>query len=633
MIATSFRRLRHLFATPNPWPELIQDCRHYELGFEPLSDMELATRLAVIRAQLIQQAGDDNSWHAEVAALGAEAIRRTLGFRLHDVQLFGALATAAGAIIEMRTGEGKTVVCGLAALIRSAQDLSVHVATTSDYLAERDHATLAPAFNLLETSSGVLRRDAHATETRHVYAQRITYGPGYLFGFDYLRDQIQLQAEEQIVLGRHVLQAIDGRDPTERLLQHLHQTIIVDEADSVLIDEATTPLILSGQQEHQPAAAEAYVFATDVARLLEEVTDYEATDNGRRIRLTRSGHDRVHAALRERSGLLLLRPWTTYVENALYAMKNLQRDEHYVVTDQKVRLVDQYTGRLFDDRTLRNGLHQAVEAKEQLEIQPPNRAMAQITRQQFFKLYDRVCGMTGTASGSESELGYFYQTHVVSVPSHQPNQRHDHPTRFFRDDDSKIAAIVNDAIAVNSLGRPILLGTRTIHDSREVAQALATSGLKCTVLNGVQDEEESDVIAQAGLPGAVTVATNMAGRGTDIKLTAAARTAGGLHVIGTERHLSRRVDLQLAGRAARQGDPGSSRFYVSADDDLLAQHSPELASRLRQHCDEYGESFALTDAEVAQLQQRLEKQQFEVRRMLVQRDNWLNKVRESLAAE
>lgn len=565
-------------------------------------------------------------------AYSIEGIRRTLGFTLHDCQIQGAFATARGNIIEMRTGEGKTLVCGVASYLRSLVDCSVHVATTNDYLAQRDYETVQPMFELLGTPSASIGSKTEDEEKAIAYRKNITYGPGYLFGFDYLKDQLRLRGEEAVVLGRNVLQELDQVVQESKLMQLKHQSIIVDEADSILIDESTTPLILSGapDQESDEASTVGYTHAQKVASELEEDVDYTINRQTKQIELTDPGLESIHQSLERLGRFFLCLPWQNYIQNALFAVHFLKRDHQYVVQDQQIKLVDEFTGRIFDDRTLQKGLHQAVEAKEQIPINPPNQTLARITRQRFFQLYDVVCGMTGTAANSENELKHFYKTNVVVVPPNVPDKRISHPTRFFRDFESKLRAIGQEVLARHKTGQPILIGTRTIEECRLIFQHLESIGVKALVLNGVQDEQEADIISDAGQPGAVTIATNMAGRGTDIKLNPMSLQAGGLHVIGTQCFESPRIDRQLAGRSARQGDPGSCQFFLSADDVLIERNDPRLQKRMIR-LSKQGESSTDLSREVAKLQSKIEKKQFEMRKSLVQQDKWLDQVRETFA--
>ncbi|QDT11197.1 preprotein translocase subunit SecA [Planctomycetes bacterium K23_9] len=592
---------------------------------DAVTDKQLADEFAQLRTDDV--ALDEKMVRA--AALGSAAVRRTMGFSMHDVQLKGALATARGAIIEMQTGEGKTVVSGVAAVIRASIDESVHVATTTDYLAERDHEAVEPIFALLGLTSAALSSEDKPEQCKQKYQCDIVYGPGYAFGFDYLRDQLTIREFESLTLGRDTLQCINGTDIRNSLIQTTHPCIIVDEADSVLIDEAATPLILSGSETYAESA-EAYTDALHLAFELEVDTDYTIDFRTRQIELTDAGRDRSYDFLKNVGRLDLSRPWTAYVENALFAQYLLVRDEHYVIQEDEIALVDQLTGRIFDDRTLRGGLHQAVEAKETLTINPPTRSLARITRQRFFQMYDTVCGMTGTASGSEAELLHFYKTPIVPLPPNVPCKRIQMPTRFFDSWDSKCKAIVVEVQRLVATRRPILIGTRTIRESVLLSELLGNHGIIGTILNGVQDDDEAQVIAKAGQPESLMIATNMAGRGTDIKLSEESRALGGLHVLATSCNSSHRVDRQLAGRSARQGDPGSCQFFVAADDDLFQQHGEKLSEQIKTAATPTGESPKDFSAHLFALQQMIERVSFDSRCKLVQHDNWMDSIRETM---
>ena len=616
--------------------EFVATVRQIEDQLDSVDDKTLRDHLQDLRAQ--QHSGverTDQQIQQDflcAAAVGAQAVQRTMGWRMHEVQLRGAMAAASGTIIQMQTGEGKTVVCGLTALIRTVFDQSVHVATTNDYLAERDLEAVQPMFQLTGTTSSVIRLDAKPQETMDSYRCQITYGPGYLFGFDYLKDQIKLKEEQSLNLGRVVLQAINGRNIGDELAQPIHQTIIVDEADSVLIDESTTPLVLSGGPDSNvnPESIHAYHLALKVAQGLTESVDYEVNLAERTIEITDDGNEQIHESLVELGRLELLQPWPTYIRNALFASHLLLCGEHYVVDEEEIKLVDQNTGRIFDDRTLRGGLHQAVEAKEGLEINPPNRTLARLTRQRFFQLYNTVCGMTGTAEGSEDEMLHFYRTPVVPISPHRPNKRIVLPDRFFKDQESKFAAIAQDVAERTKTGQPILIGTRTINESLLVDVELKKLGITAVLLNGIQDADEAKIIGKAGQVNAITIATNMAGRGTDIKLSKESKQLGGLHVVGAQRNTSRRVDGQLAGRSARQGDPGAAQFFICPDDDLFLKYGQKLAERLKASCGSDPECRKDYAAEVAELQARIERLQFELRCKLVRQDGWMDQARNAV---
>lgn len=622
------------FWSNNNTPSLdhrVQIVRDLEESFSTFTTKKLAEQFADVRKQSTVEASSVEPRN-RAAALGSVAVSHIMGFKLHDIQIKGALATADGSIIQMNTGEGKTLVCALSAIIRSAIDASVHVATTNSYLAERDHQSVEKIFQLLGISSSFIGPDSTPAEIRSGYRKNITYATGYMFGFDYLRDQISLREYEKVTLGRSVLEKINGEDVASKLNQTRHDTIIVDEADSVLIDESTTPLLLSGPTENvSESALFAYKLAHDLAASLDEDDDFLLDQQKKQIELTQIGIERIHQHMQEYGTIDLCQPWASYVTNAIYAEQFLDKDQDYVVADEKIKLVDQNTGRIFDDRSLRAGLHQALEAKEELEINPPNKTLARITRQGFFQLYNNVCGMTGTIDESEDEVKFFYRINVVTLPPNKPSQRIDLPDRFFKDWNSKLAAIVIDIQCRLKSKRPILVGTRSINESLIIEKALLASGIKCQVLNGIQDDEEALIISQAGQSGAITIATNMAGRGTDIKLSTESKQYGGLHVIGAQRFESRRVDRQLAGRAARQGDPGSSQFFISADDQLFFELGKSLRLKIVKHSNENGECNQNYSDDVAYFQSLIENRNFEARKKLVKQEHWLNQVRETVA--
>ena len=620
--ASDARRVRDI----NAWTRSV---RTLENAFSDRTLEQLSEQLASLRNEANKNTYDERFRIA--AAVIASAISKVRHFRLHDVQVAGAAASASGSIIEMQTGEGKTIVCAMSALLRSVFDTSVHVATTSDYLAERDFGENKELFERLKTSAGLLELGAKDAQTRANYRCRITYGPGYLFGFDYLRDQVKIRRAEQLVLGRSVLDSIHGRSIESELSQVDHQSIIVDEADSVLLDEASTPLILSEPQKNfNPDSLEAFQVACELEKQLQEGQDFVIDRVQRRARLTSQGERSIYENISGQNRIPLERPWTVYVENAIFAQHLLLRDEHYVVDGEEVKLVDQFTGRILDDRQLRGGLHQAVEAKEALPLRPANQTTSRLTRQTFFGLYDRVCGMTGTISGNEPEIEYFFDSKVSVFQPNLPSKRKSLPTRTFATIDAKLAALAEDLVQRSATGQPILVGTRTIRDSLQVSNALKHRRLEHVVLNGIQDQSEAEIVASAGQVGAVTIATNMAGRGTDIKLSQASRDLGGLHVACTQHNTSQRVDRQLVGRCARQGDPGTYQYWISAEDDLFQRFSPGLAARIRKAACKDGEVRKDFAGNILQLQSQLEAEQYQQRRSLVKQDHWMDQVRLNL---
>lgn len=561
-----------------------------------------------------------------------EVIRRTQGFLLHSVQIEAALASANGQIIEMHTGEGKTVVTGAAAILRVLVNQHVHVATTNDYLATRDYETLAPAFEMLGIKSGLLPREMNRTNSRRAYEGEITYGPGYQFGFDFLFDQITMRDHNPSQLGRSIVHQLSGFELEQQLVQcHGLDACIVDEVDSVLIDEATTPLILSFESDKKVSELP-FQLSLKVAHELLEDEHFRLDFREKQIEFTESGHLKIQEFRRARN-LQLERPWRSYVKSALHAKYFLMKNRDYVVQDGEVNIVDPFTGRIFDDRSWQGGLHQAVEAKENVEINTPRVSKARITRQRFMGFYQTLCGLSGTAMDGRRDFQEFYQVGVIPIPTHLPCRRQVHAPRFFADQEAKIGAMISEVRRLQKFGQPVLIGTGTIHDSIAIQEGFAAAGIDAVVLNGVQDQEEAEIVAAAGREGAITIATNMAGRGTDIKLTEVAKAAGGLHVIGASPNASARVDRQLVGRAARQGQPGSAQFFVSADDELLARFSPSLVKMILRQCAITGEANINGAQEIASLQSVCENEEFNRRQDMVRRDNWMDTVRDSLFGE
>ncbi|MEM7558593.1 MAG: preprotein translocase subunit SecA [Planctomycetota bacterium] len=603
---------------------------HWQCGLLELQESFQRLRQ---RAQQDKTAGSHSQSFLEVASLAVTAAESVFEFKLHDVQIAGAAAAASSTVVEMQTGEGKTIVCALAALIRSAFDSSVHVATTTEYLAQRDFESNLPLFQALGIDAGLLSSEASPAANRNAYRSPVTYGAGYLFGFDYLRDQVTLREQEKVVLGREVLNCILDESPESKLNQLEHQTIIVDEADSVLLDEATTPLILSGTSQCiAPETERLYELARSIACSLTESEHFLVEGRPAGVSLTEAGQVHAHEALTREHNPQLQRPWTEYIKQALFAEYQLRCNVDYVVDDDRVKLVDRNTGRIFEDRQLRAGLHQAVEAKEGVTIRASTEAIARVSRQRFFQLYENVCGLTGTIRDNESEVEHFYRSRVHALPTHKTCRRIELPTRFFVSREAKIQAIVHSCIQVAKTERPVLVGTESIDESLEIFELLKAKGQTASVLNGLQDADEAEVIAEAGRFGAVTIATNMAGRGTDIRLDEVARELGGLHVIACSRQTSSRIDRQLAGRCARQGDPGSCQFFVSAEDRLFQEHAPILIAKIQAAATE-GRTEVQQDfgPEIERLQQELEVRSFELRKDVFTQDEWLNQVRHSLA--
>ena len=570
----------------------------------------------------------------ERLAFGAEAVFRIQRFRLHDVQLMAIAASSFGKAVEMQTGEGKTLVAGITAYVRSLDGKGVHVATTNDYLAARDEEELAPIYELLGIRSAMLPAENSLLQKRAAYDAEVTYGPGYQFGFDYLHDQLTLREHSPNGLGQTTLREINGIDLKTLLGQNReHFFTVVDEADSVLIDEAVTPLVISAGPVDEKDATP-YLRAARFANELNEGKEFELQENGRRIELTDAGRIRIHEELQKnRKGMQIVRPWPEYIENALKAKHLFQRNEHYVVANDEVLIVDQNTGRIHPDRHWQGGLHQAVEAKESVPVQLRPSSIARITRQRYYGKYDRIAGMSGTMMNVQSEILSVYGMPTVKIPTNVPTRRKILRNRFFASWDAKLKAIANDCEKRNATGQPILIGTRTIRESTRVSEVLSARGLDVIVLNGIQDQEEAEIVAAAGRFGAITIATNMAGRGTDIKPCDRALQAGGLHVIGTEPNDSQRIDRQLIGRSARQGDLGSAQFFISAEDDLIESIAPEFGQQIVAASKRDGESKTDFSRSIKKLQKEKEETAFEARKALVAADNWMDLVRESVVKE
>lgn len=583
----------------------------------------------------------------ESFALTAEALRRTTGKIYYDCQLLGGLVLSTGAIAEMQTGEGKTITCGLAATLYGFAGRGVHVATTNAYLAERDQEELAPILAQLGLTSSLITNDQTPAQKREAYLCDVTYGTGYEFGFDFLRDQLTLRNRPRLPLGTRFLGRLRGLEAEPFvLMQRPLAFAIIDEADSVLIDEAATPLILSGGEATSKPAVEVYEFAMQLADRLDSESEYEVDSVKRVVKLSQQGWSRVHRDLTPTIQQQLQRPWSQYIEQSLHAKWMLKRDVDYVVANDAVVIVDANTGRLHEERKWRSGLHQAIETREGVELTEEREIEARITRQRYFDFYEQVAGMTGTVAGNEAELMEFYRLAVVKIERNLPSGRETIRSRYFADQPSKFRAIVADSLERACAGQPVLIGTRTITQSRELAEAFSaeisrpaeqgvsefTRSQSPTLLNGTQDQDEAAIISKAGQSGRITIATNMAGRGTDIKLAADARSAGGLHVIVAEHQDSPRVDRQLIGRAARQSDPGSCQFYVAADDEIIARHDPRLQKMLQRTADrETGECTMNFDRHIRALQERIERSAFLSRKRMVLQDRWMESVQEAVA--
>ena len=547
------------------------------------------------------------SFYAEIRKLQPES-RYPFRYRPFDVQLIGGVVLHEGKIAEMKTGEGKTVVATLPVYLNALEGKGVHVVTVNDYLARRDALTMGKVYRFLGLTVGIIVHGQNEGEKRENYAADISYGTNNEFGFDYLRDNMSHQIE----------------DCVQRELNFA----IVDEVDSILIDEARTPLIISGPAEQ---STEKYKLANSVVGLLKKDTHYTLDEKEKHVSLTEEGVN----VCEEKLGLENLYgdlnvEWVHHIQQALKAHVIFKRDVDYVIRNRQVVIVDEFTGRLMEGRRYSDGLHQAIEAKENVPIMRENQTLATITFQNLFRLYKKLGGMTGTADTEATEFGQIYRLKTVVIPTNRSMIRKDEDDLIYKTRKEKLAAIVADLKERHAKGQPVLVGTVSIEKSEELAKELTREGIPHEVLNAKQHQREAHIIEEAGVKGKVTIATNMAGRGTDIQLGPGVAEVGGLYVLGTERHESRRIDNQLRGRSGRQGDPGESRFYLSLEDDLMRIFGSDRISRIMDRLGvEEGEviSHPLVNRAIATAQKRVEGQNYEIRKHLLEYDDVMNKQR------
>ena len=627
---------------------LVDEINALEPEWEKLSDDDLRAKTQEFKAAL-QNGEDLDDLLPEAFATVREASKRTLGQRHFDEQLMGGIVLHQGKIAEMKTGEGKTLVATLPVYLNALTGRGVHVVTVNDYLARRDPQWMGPIYDLLGLSIGCLQHqasfqydstleeeDAALSKMRPVgrkeaYAADITYGTNNEFGFDYLRDNMVA-------------------DVSQTVHKELHYAI-VDEVDNILIDEARTPLIISGPAEE---STQLYAnFARLVPRLRQE-EDYAIDEKHRSVTLTDSGIGKMEQWLNlgnlyDPSNYI----YTHYIENALRSLMLYSRDKEYVVEDGEVIIVDDFTGRLMPGRRYSDGLHQAIEAKEGVKVQRESVTYATVTLQNYFRMYEKLSGMTGTAATEAEELSKIYKLEVVAIPTHQPMVRQDSSDLVYSTEKGKFQAIANDLEELSKMGRPVLVGTVSIEKSEMLSDILKRRDISCQVLNAKQHEMEATIVAQAGRPGAITVATNMAGRGTDIILGGNPASLdlpaeqwqeshdkvielGGLHIIGTERHESRRIDNQLRGRAGRQGDPGSSRFYVSLEDEVMRRFGGDRIKGIMEWAG-MGEDVPIENRLVSKSieasQTKVESFHFEMRKNLVEYDDVANMHRDVIYSD
>ena len=543
-----------------------------------LDDASLAAEAARLRCRLLARPGDRAALHRAFAMV-REVSDRRLGKSHYKVQIMGALALHAGRMVEMATGEGKTLTAAPAAVVAALSGMPVHVVTVNDYLAARDAEELRPIFDFLGLTVGVIDSDMEAPARAAAYRCDITYISNKNLTFDYLRDRVSLRARRG--LGRRRMAALMAGRPDDGLMLRGLAFAIVDEADSVFVDEARTPLILSSSSD-DPEASALYATALELARGLALRRDFEVDAMNRHITLTEAGKALLTDLAARLEGLWRVRrAREELVRQALAALTLFEHGRDYVIIEGKVQIVDEFTGRIMPDRSWQGGLHQLIEAKEGVEITGRKETMARITYQRFFRRYARLSGMTGTGMELAGEFRDTFGLSTVRIPTHRALRRRHLGTRFLPDEGAKWAAVADRVMALSMLGQPVLVGTRSVEASERCAAVLAARGLAHVVLNARQDGEEAEVVSRAGQRGAVTVATNIAGRGTDIKLGPGVSALGGLHVILTEFHESSRIDRQLYGRAGRQGDPGSTEAVVALTDELFSRFAPWLLAVVR----------------------------------------------------
>lgn len=603
------KSIRRRYLRPEQLKLALDDAKRVATGLKSGSSETLALHGAQLKqfARRRSSLSDRETMRLVSLTCGgiAEAIRRCLAIDLYDVQMHAGVAVALGAVAEMQTGEGKTLALTIPICFHALTGKGVHVATPNEYLAKRDHETVAPILDSLGISADVVYESDTVERKRDAYDAEVTYGSGHTFGFDYLRDQLGIEEHENKELAERFYSRLRFASGRRDALQRPLANAIVDEIDHVLLDDAISPLVLSRPNDSRSAPdSEIHLAARDIAIQLKRDHHYLVARDSL-ITLTDPGYQSVYERREWAIHPELVRPWHEYVLLALRAIFQFQCDIDYVINNEQVHVVDKSTGRIFESRTWSDGLHQAIEAKENLSIRCETVPMASMTRQRFYRLYPFVAGVTGTAHGCERELASNYGLPVVQIPLRTPSNRRKFPVQVRRNEPEKLEAIVDETQALQGQGRAILIGTISISESHAVSAALSARGIAHRVLNGLQDASEADLVSMAGRCGAVTVATNMAGRGTDIQLAKEVAANGGLHVIVTQMQPLARVDRQLIGRCARCGDPGSSRVYLSADDLLPKQHAPWVGRAISRFTQ--GEDTGYLEAQLRRVQRQEEK--------------------------
>lgn len=627
MISSVFRKI---FGTKNDrevkkYIKRVAQINALEPTYEKMSDDELKIKFNELKAQVVEEKVTLDQILNDVFAIVREASKRVLKMRHFDVQLIGGMVLNEGRIAEMKTGEGKTLVATLPVILNAMSGKGVHVVTVNDYLAKRDATQMGELYNFLGLSVDVILSGGYDDEVRQAaYNADITYGTNSEFGFDYLRDNMKFEASQKVQRG--------------------HNFVIVDEVDSILIDEARTPLIISGPTNR---TLDGYIRADQVAKQLTRGTpadpnvpgskptgDFIVDEKNRTIMITEAGISKAEKLFGvENLYNLENAVLSHHLDQALKAHNLFEKDVHYVVKDGEVVIVDEFTGRLSEGRRFSEGLHQALEAKEGVKIQEESQTLADTTYQNYFRMYKKLAGMTGTAQTEATEFSQIYNLEVISIPTNVPVKRIDQNDLIYKTQNEKFKAVIDEVKKAHEKGQPVLVGTASIERSEVLHEMLKKAGIPHSVLNAKNHEKEAEIIAQAGVKGAVTIATNMAGRGVDIRIDDEVRDLGGLYIIGTERHESRRIDNQLRGRAGRQGDPGMSRFYLSLEDNLLrifgSDRIKAIMDRLGIDEGESIESRMVTRA-VENAQKKVESLHFEARKHLLEYDDVANEQRKTI---
>ncbi|MBA2276415.1 MAG: preprotein translocase subunit SecA [Chloroflexia bacterium] len=613
---------------------LVDEINDLEAEFSEFSDDELRDLVVELRERHAEGESLDDLLPESFAAT-REASKRTIEKRHFDAQLAGGVVLHEGKIAEMKTGEGKTLTATLPVALNALTGLGAHVVTVNDYLVKRDTQWMGQIYHALGLSIGCLQHDQaylydpewesederlamlRPVPRREAYAADITHGTNNEFGFDYLRDNMVVEAEQAVQREMHYA--------------------VVDEVDNILIDEARTPLIISGAAEQ---STDRYYQFAQIVKQLRPGAHFEVDVKHRSVNLTEAGVDRIEqlAGIPEGEGIYDERhvELTHHLEQAMTAQAIYHLDKDYIVRDGEVIIIDEFTGRMMVGRRYSEGLHQAIEAKEGVRVRRQNVTMATITFQNYFRMYKKLAGMTGTAKTEAEEFLRIYNLPVVAIPTNMPMVRDDHPDLVFRSEDGKFSAVVDEIKEMRDAGRPVLVGTTSIERSEHLGNLLTRQGVEHHVLNAKQHEREATIVADAGQSGAVTIATNMAGRGTDIQLGTGVADSGGLHIIGTERHESRRIDNQLRGRAGRQGDPGSSRFYVSLEDELMRRFGSERIAGLMDRLgmeENVPIEHRLISRSIESAQTKVEGHNFDRRKHVVQYDDVMNRHREVIYAD